>query len=1006
MEYLDTIPYTPKQSVFGKLTEAVRKIFGLAPQYNTAMAEVLRVSETLFGMPAAELKARSKEFDKKLGEAIAATTKRAATAPTPANKEMTVVPSAFVKAADQFGQSRELDAFGAYISGTDVTNLKEELQTESRLERLFTRQAGLSELFERDYEAPIRKELKSLGISDGDFGMFLWAMSAPARNRSVAEVNANFPDGGSGLLTAEALKYLQGLQKAGLLDKYMQVAKKVYAARDYGLKLKVENGLESQAGVDALLNAQPFYVPLKGFAADGDMLTADTADPGFAEQAEADRKAGLAALRAASPNGSIKEFRAAYGRGSMPFHPMYNLFYDVKASIGRSLRNDAMRPALRLWRENPSMFAGVLNVYSEDNLPQRMVSRGLVGGEYEPSSDIEQEYYRKRDEYMFVKDNGKVFLFEFADTPQGQSLRRMFANMKPATLSGGMQLYAGFNNFMKSMLTHRNPLHQLTLAPFRDLFESVATAMHSQNLKGSPAYKKNLAANLLINYAKPSTWQAVTRFAFKGERPTGEAADLLDDMLRAGGAPVNARILDAQTSAAEAAKQLQTLKGLSPEALASKPRQLLDAMLAWVDGLANTVDLIARFATYRAAVDLGISNTDAARLALDSSLNVVRKGEIARTVDFVVPFFGASIESSRKLARMAKNPKTVLKVFGAFVAFGVLESMMNASQSGDEDEDGQLDYLNTDNGAKYRASRIVLFYGDGPNDYIKIPIGTMLGFFKYTGNKIGDIMMGTTTAPNASVAMLNAGRELAGSFISLVSPARVAGTESSDVFVALTPLVGKPIIENIANQNFFKSPIYTTSFPEGAPPSELGRDTTAEGWKALARAINSFTGGTEAIRGSVSFQPEVYRHLVDSWLGGPYDIAKQIVGIKDIESMSDMPVVKSFTGFGAEFYPQSRYYQNTDTLRQIMSNLNKMSDEQIEKHKAAYQQELDRRIVEAYIVVERELDNINKARRELLAADSGLTPQEREAVVENARTVKAEYYSAFNRIYNDVKRGK
>jgi hypothetical protein len=106
-------------------------------------------------------------------------------------------------------------------------------------------------------------------------------------------------------------------------------------------------------------------------------------------------------------------------------------------------------------------------------------------------------------------------------------------------------------------------------------------------------------------------------------------------MLRNGGAPVNVRIVDAQTSAAEAAKRMKALKGLSAEALASKPRQLLDAVLAWTDSLANMVDLIARFATYRAAVDLGINGTDAARLALDSSLNVVRRGEHAQAGPYV-----------------------------------------------------------------------------------------------------------------------------------------------------------------------------------------------------------------------------------------------------------------------------------------------------------------------------------------------------------------------------------
>ena len=58
-----------------------------------------------------------------------------------------------------------------------------------------------------------------------------------------------------------------------------------------------------------------------------------------------------------------------------------------------------------------------------------------------------------------------------------------------------------------------------------------------------------------------------------------------------------------------------------------------------IDGLADVMDMSSRFATYRAATDYGIQPTDAARLALDSSLNLTRRGEDARKLDLIVPFF-------------------------------------------------------------------------------------------------------------------------------------------------------------------------------------------------------------------------------------------------------------------------------------------------------------------------------------------------------------------------------
>lgn len=55
MRYLDTIPYAPKQSIFGRIVEAVRNILGLAKNYDSALAEVLRTGEAIIDAPSSEL---------------------------------------------------------------------------------------------------------------------------------------------------------------------------------------------------------------------------------------------------------------------------------------------------------------------------------------------------------------------------------------------------------------------------------------------------------------------------------------------------------------------------------------------------------------------------------------------------------------------------------------------------------------------------------------------------------------------------------------------------------------------------------------------------------------------------------------------------------------------------------------------------------------------------------------------------------------------------------------
>lgn len=59
MAYLDTIPYTAKQSVFGRIVEVVRKVLGLAKNTDSALAEVLRAGEALLDTSAFEAKVAS-----------------------------------------------------------------------------------------------------------------------------------------------------------------------------------------------------------------------------------------------------------------------------------------------------------------------------------------------------------------------------------------------------------------------------------------------------------------------------------------------------------------------------------------------------------------------------------------------------------------------------------------------------------------------------------------------------------------------------------------------------------------------------------------------------------------------------------------------------------------------------------------------------------------------------------------------------------------------------------
>jgi hypothetical protein len=369
---------------------------------------------------------------------------------------------------------------------------------------------------------------------------------------------------------------------------------------------------------------------------------------------------------------------------------------------------------------------------------------------------------------------------------------------------------------------------------------------------------------------------------------------------------------------------------------------------------------------------------------------------MARGIDLIVPFFGTSVEAIRKTKRIYTS-KGGAKVLGALIAYGALESLWNAARSGDDNDDGKEDYLNLDN-SSMRMNRLTIYYGSGADDYVKVPIDPMIGYFKFVGNRIGDLMADTVTPGEATNGLL------AGA-ISLLSPMRVPQADLPSAAVAFTPLIGKPVTESVINQNFFGGPIYQESQFDSAPPSELGRPTTGEGWKWLARTINE-VGGSEAVRSKygLSLQPEIYRHLIEGWLGGPYQLAKQVAGLKEAEGAADIPGIKSFVGSGSEYAPQTQYYENSTTIRQIMNRMEKLTPEQQAAQLEKYPEDTDPRIMDAYQEVDKELSKLDKERSEALS--EATTDAEKQQILDADRVQRNQLFNLFNRVYNDVKRGE
>jgi hypothetical protein len=896
---------------------------------------------------------------------------------------------ALVQFSNAFENAPAIDAVLREDMGLDA--LPENLSLEAAFTPLKAKQSGIGKILERQLIAPLMDIVKTSGIPMQDWGMLLLARAAPAKNAIVRERNPDFPEGGSSIDDAEAAEYIEDLDARGLLPKMQQGLKLHDKLVDRMLEMRVENGLLSSDEAIALRKAQPFYTPFKGFSAEGD-LTADATE---------DRDTQMQAFQKARGNARTKEFMQAGGRESLPFHPLASLIADAEALARRIPETEAASTVLRMVEASPkSMSQFVSGVYT-DMRPE--VERRM--GEMVPLN-MKAEVSKQPGQYIIAKRDGQnVYLKLNTSTDGGKALQEMFTSLSPKELGAAMKRLAAINNALKSLLTYRNPIYLAAVAPLRDISDAVATAFAAQNIKGTPAFKKSLGLKVL-KYSTPGfgTWGLVTRFVNNKPAPPGREADMamLERMIAAGGAPMQLLFQTTEERGLKMKKDLERYAAKQRGDLKVVPAEAASAVVGVLDAWADINDLIPRFATFKAAVEEGLTDSQAAALALDSSLNLTRRGTMTRVTDTVVPFFSAGVEGSRKFLRIMGNPRSMVKVAGSLMVLGIIESLMNAEMTDDENKDGTPDYLDVSKGT--RMSRLVFFYGPGGDDYAAIPIGHMLGYMKYIGNKIADTALGVSSSEDAAASIMSAGTDLFFGLASLLSPARVQGGDLSTSIASLMPLGVKPVAEAINNKNFFGTPIYTEHRENSGPASEMGRMTTAELWKSLAKAINEISGGGPATSGYADFQPEVYEHVVDSLLGGVYDLISQTGKLIEEPELKKVPVIQGFVGKGFDYVPQTKYKKNTAILSQWKGRVDDISPEQMKAEMAKRKIEADPRVIEAFILTEKELRRLSRERKEL----SGMTKDKAElrAISDYYRAEMNLFQNAFNSVYDSTRKAK
>jgi hypothetical protein len=511
-----------------------------------------------------------------------------------------------------------------------------------------------------------------------------------------------------------------------------------------------------------------------------------------------------------------------------------------------------------------------------------------------------------------------------------------------------------------------------------------------------------------------------TNLAKLGATPdqVDEMALLFDQFLRDGGSVGASMITNAADQMETFKKSLKAYEDLSrmtpaqrAEALtkrgASTALKPVTIGLDMMDTFSQIIDMQARFATYRAALDAGIGRDDAASLALDSSLNLTRRGEMAPTLDTLFFFWSAGVEGGRKFVKQGLTSRNARVVILLSMKLGFVIQFINHFISDDDDEDGRKniydvpDYL--------RQTRAVIFNGPSTNDYVAIPMAFSTGFTKYAGEQLAAAVLGDISPMEAAVT-------IADSFRNMTLPIR--GSTSEDLkaqAVSMLPDITQPFTDLTFNSNFFGGKIYREDKFGGTPPSELGREDTAEIWKWLARGANSMTNGTSTTRGGLSEAPEWYEYLASQYGGGLFNFGRDVSTVgadvaagKTPDASKVLNNIFKIQGKGGEYAPMSNFYTNTDKMDTIYPTYKKVYGTPDAEEAPEYDETDEVALIENQVKFPLQsqpelMEAYGKATSELKEINKGYREGEYNSLDDKYDAMN-EVYKEFNRTYNEVKK--
>jgi hypothetical protein len=830
---------------------------------------------------------------------------------------------------------------------TQISDITDKWDAYLKEELYHGRTAKRTKDFLQNELLPMVQKMRNNNISVIEFDTFLHARHAEERNKQIAKINPEFledgstnpnamPDGGSGMFTADAKKYLDNLdpKKKKVLE---DLANKVDSIVKDTQNILVKSGLESQDTIDTWNKTYEHYVPLM------------RKDLDFAQQftglGQGFQVKGGASKRAF---GSFKEVADIFA--NIANQRERAIVRSEKARVGNALYGLAiMNPNPDFWLpvnpdaiKDPEKLVAELEAMGIDPSEARNLIQEPQVASIDPQTGTVvykvNPILRNSPNVFSVRIGGQQrYIFFNPSNERSMRMVQAVKNLDAEELGWALGNAAKVTRWIASVNTQYNPVF--------GAYNFIRDTLGAQfNLSTTPLAGQQAKVTAGVLPALRGIYKDLRSQRAGEGAATGEWAKLWEDYQQEGGATGYrdqfSKNRDEQNLIEKEMSNLE--KGNVKKGVA--------AVFNWLSDYNDAMENAVRLSAYKVALDKGMTKERAASLAKNLTVNFNRKGERAQQLGSLYAFFNASVQGSARLAETLKGPSGK-KIIGGGLLLGSVQALALAAMGFKDDEPSEF----------VKERNLIIPFPDG--HYFAIPMPLGLHIIPNMGRITTEMVLNGGKDSGKKVA------NLTGVLMDAFNPIGNSGLSMQ----SLSPTMLDPVAAIIENKDTFGRPIAREDRATNPTPGYTRtRETASYLAKELSYFLNIASGGTKYQKGMVSPTPDQIDFLAGQATGG---VGREISKVEQAVTAAvtgeelpsyKVPLVGKFYGdVTSQAAQANRFYEN---VTKMANYENEIKGRQKDKVSTVdfFQDHPEARLYQRANQLENEISKLNREKKSLV----------------------------------------